>query len=1098
MSDEAFQVYEKAYGEQQYRSQARHIRTKVTEARHAQHSAGIRWPFELLQNALDAGPRPNATSVTVNLRCTHELAAFEHDGAPFTSSELAALLSGGSSKEFESVVTTGRFGTGFLVTHVLAPHMTLRGILALPTGQERFQLRLDRSGDEDSILANIRSCNESIRSAEPITVLDGEPSARFEYPVSEDSSIQLGAKALHVALPYLFGTCHRLGEVTLSWLEGATEVWTPGASSSKTIEGGLVEEREIHVVCGTSVTEYRILRFGMSDSSHAMVLLRQCESGWMIEVPDAETPRVFRQYPLRGATFVPIHFVIDARVEPDQERSRALMTAEDREVLASGFKAAVLAMRHLREMGLVDVDLLARVDAPSTCFEPNNAEEAAWWRGQLKSFANDLAHQMLVHTTEGWLPAAEEVSPCADFIVPRLSSASKADETSVERLWPLFFGSNDLCPPLESLTGAWSRIGAGWSALDVGLNRVDLKRLGTYVREGVEDLGELRVKEKPEEWLARYIDAVGECWSARGGIDGSVLESLLPDQRDRLRSPEQLARDVGIPEELKDLCAEVGIDVRTELLSTGLIAKAEELGLPSFREAVGSAVPRTLDETQLLQRIVEHVRNELPEGSDVAAEKQSVARGSVRLLTYLWTHHGNGGAAVAQQLPFVCSTGRVVRWGAERLLMAPVKRWHVDAQPFAGAYPPMRVLHGIYAIDDETDIVSALVAWGISIADPLTRDTPAELRDRRLAAMAAAGQSTDGAVVRGESFTQIALLQPEVLNRCQEGFEEARALLGLLLRYIAPQDDGWREQRAVKARRGGEDLSLEVRGALWLGDLRSRAWVPFPGEDGKAVKVNADPRSLRDLLDGVWLHENNAAISLLSDFFGFDELELRLIGIEPEVQQQVRAGLARILESGGADPELYESVAQEIEAKRRRSVDVERCRRIGLAVQEAVGEALKRRKREGRIHDVTLVDRGFDFEVKVPTERAIEDGASLFEVGTYLVEVKATTTGPVRLTPKQATTASERADEFVLCVVDLRGVDAEKLDSEWTAGDVEPLTRLVAAIGKEVEQTWDLVEMAKESDVAIRNDSALRYEVPVSAWRVGISIDEWLDRIGKT
>ena len=33
---------------------------------------------------------------------------FEHDGAPFTTTELAALLSGGSSKEFESEITTGR------------------------------------------------------------------------------------------------------------------------------------------------------------------------------------------------------------------------------------------------------------------------------------------------------------------------------------------------------------------------------------------------------------------------------------------------------------------------------------------------------------------------------------------------------------------------------------------------------------------------------------------------------------------------------------------------------------------------------------------------------------------------------------------------------------------------------------------------------------------------------------------------------------------------------------------------------------------------------------------------------------------------------
>jgi hypothetical protein len=54
------------------------------------------------------------------IHCQPSKLIFEHDGAPFTSDELAALLTGGSSKEFESEVTTGRFGTGYLVTHVLA------------------------------------------------------------------------------------------------------------------------------------------------------------------------------------------------------------------------------------------------------------------------------------------------------------------------------------------------------------------------------------------------------------------------------------------------------------------------------------------------------------------------------------------------------------------------------------------------------------------------------------------------------------------------------------------------------------------------------------------------------------------------------------------------------------------------------------------------------------------------------------------------------------------------------------------------------------------------------------------------------------------
>ena len=129
MSEGAYQVYEEALHEQPSRNEARRIRTRVDEARRSPHSAAIRWPFELLRNALDAGPREGRSVVTIRLRRDPTKVVFEHDGAPFTSEELAALLSGGSSKEFQSATTTGRFGTGFLVTHVPAERTRLLGLL---------------------------------------------------------------------------------------------------------------------------------------------------------------------------------------------------------------------------------------------------------------------------------------------------------------------------------------------------------------------------------------------------------------------------------------------------------------------------------------------------------------------------------------------------------------------------------------------------------------------------------------------------------------------------------------------------------------------------------------------------------------------------------------------------------------------------------------------------------------------------------------------------------------------------------------------------------------------------------------------------------
>jgi hypothetical protein len=251
----------------------------------------------------------------------------------------------------------------------------------------------------------------------------------------------------------------------------------------------------------------------------------------------------------------------------------------------------------------------------------------------------------------------------------------------------------------------------------------------------------------------------------------------------------------------------------------------------------------------------------------------------------------------------------------------------------------------------------------------------------------------------------------------------------------------------------------------------------------------ADTATLKPLLDPRWLEKNDFAVLLLSEWFGFDELELRLLGTEPNSakRQELRNSLAKLVELGGADPALYVALADEVEARRRRSRDVGRFRRLGIAVQEAV-----KRSMESRGLVLTLIDRGFDYEVALPSDDTLEEVSMKFEIGSYLLEVKATTTGKARLTPTQAATASIESPRYLLCVVDLRNLSEDQLEAEWTPERVEPLSNIVSQIGDKVQITHRLVEQARTSSVGIRNESALRYEVPLSVWNSGVSISDWV------
>lgn len=805
---------------------------------------------------------------------------------------------------------------------------------------------------------------------------------------------------------------------------------------------------------------------------------------------------MFREYPLRSSGFLPFNFVLDGKFDPDQERGGLLMSPNDKHLLEQAFSAGIIAVQYAIKKKWRDAHWLAYAACPKSGFDTTNTKEIKWWTGQLREFARRLAATPIVECETQFLPASGD-EPYADFVVPRLLNNSATDETSVYRLWPLVAATDRLLPPKRELAPDWTTIAEGWHSLNQNINMICVSNLTKWVVPAdVKTVEELKVQCNAEEWLADFIDIVGECWEKRDGIDTTVLAGMIPDQNSLLRSPSDLKRDGGVSKSLKDICADMGYEVRDELLLNVFEETADLRELNYVNDALAKAIPKKVDEDDVIKQAVEHISDLLPEDKGYEGVPTKVRQTAVRLLAHLWEKKDKAAESTARQVPLLTSSQRAARWSPNRLFMAPERVWPESAQQFALAYPPSRVLDDIYAGSEAegiVDVSTPLVEWGMAYTDPVIHST-VDIKDRRLE-MLNPTVDTNGVVVRQERLSQIALLQPELLNRCQEEIEKARALLGLVLCYVAKRDQGWKERRTVKGRKSGEKVDLCIPPALWLADLKVRAWVPVPGEDDKPQKMVANEATLKYILHPPWLQDNDDAIRLLSEWFGFDQLELRLSGIvqDDTERQELRNSLAKLIETVGPDPQLYTNLADEVEEKVRRAHNVERCRNLGLAVQKAVGVALRAHKL-----DVKLVDKGFDFEVALQNDDIIHDTGMEFELGSYLVEVKATTTGNAQLTPMQAATAASAKEQYVLCVVDLR----ENLDTvpeeDWTAYDVETLARLVPNVGDSVGETYDWVKLARKLDVGIRNESALRYEVPAEIWESGVSIADWVKDIKAT
>lgn len=157
-----------------------------------------------------------------------------------------------------------------------------------------------------------------------------------------------GLESLREALPYLFATRPTLGQVSFEVFGSEKETWIGGSATVEAFEGGYVEVRRIRIEGSEPPPILAAYRFTATQGAAvSAIVLTDCdEDARRVLLPKRGSPRVFREYPIRGSGFVPIEFVLDGKFEPDQERARISMNEADKALISEGLSAAVLAVKY--------------------------------------------------------------------------------------------------------------------------------------------------------------------------------------------------------------------------------------------------------------------------------------------------------------------------------------------------------------------------------------------------------------------------------------------------------------------------------------------------------------------------------------------------------------------------------------------------------------------------------------------------------------------------------------------------------------------------------------------------------------------------------
>lgn len=124
-------------------SEARDIIHDVNSLSNKDELQKTRWVWEFLQNAKDTD---EGIGVDIIFQLDDDKIIISHNGAPFETKHLIAILHKKSTKSLGGDDgTTGKYGTGFVTTHILSKKLSISGIHQNTAGARKFKIEVDRT-----------------------------------------------------------------------------------------------------------------------------------------------------------------------------------------------------------------------------------------------------------------------------------------------------------------------------------------------------------------------------------------------------------------------------------------------------------------------------------------------------------------------------------------------------------------------------------------------------------------------------------------------------------------------------------------------------------------------------------------------------------------------------------------------------------------------------------------------------------------------------------------------------------------------------------------------------------------------------------------
>lgn len=446
-----------------YKQAATKIRELLSAIRNNPALSAKRWVWELIQNAKDAPNKYGKVSVEIELVSDHEL-RFKHNDDPFTINNIIGLVRQVSSKSSvnEDEETTGKFGTGFICTHLLSDVIVVKGILKYK-GYRPFELKLDRSGRsaeelkprimevEEPFYEPEKHFNEIISYEE--NRKENDYDTEFIYSLNSDEKFKAaiaGLDELVNTLPITLVTqSKKIKKVhVIDRVRNTDVIYVCDASR--------LDENVVFSEIRINDTVKQYLSY-ITDEVALTTEVVKTENGYTLIKRDNKQPILYRDFPLIGSEKFFFPYTLNGfRLNPTGKRSCIPLNGEDneeakenREIIDHAVDASLKFNEWLIAHNATNRYLIAYSPKPKP--EVDYDEDVALpWINQLQAnWRAQLLEQQLVESEDG-------IHAIKDISVPSFTGGASASAEFFDLLDGFYIGRGYL--PKKQYQEGWLKV----------------------------------------------------------------------------------------------------------------------------------------------------------------------------------------------------------------------------------------------------------------------------------------------------------------------------------------------------------------------------------------------------------------------------------------------------------------------------------------------------------------------------------------------------------------------------------------------------------------------------------------------------------------